>query len=1470
LKTKIRKIKKRILSCMLALAMAVSLLPMSTVPIHAATNSPCSDAHVGWTEISSWTEITSAGKYYLGNDIIVNASEEGTRYSSNILIKCEGEVTLCLNGYNLTNDLNNNTVIYLEKGTFNLCDCLDKGYINSNDVGIFMLSDTVFNMYGGTITDCVVWNNPSAVQVGNNATFNMYGGTIIDNKTSSGSYGAVGSNGSGIINIYGGTIRDNRNYGVYTKSGSINISGDAQITGNTLGDVYLPSGKTITLGTLTSGANIGVTSGSDGNDIAITGTNNADYSNYFHADNSNYQILNKDNVLYLHKHSYSVANCVEPATCSCGLISGGIDSTNHNAATEWTTADGKHYHACLNGCGTHLDEDNCSGGTATCDSAPICSICGKEYGSKLGHSYQYSENENVITETCKNDCGHSETATLSLDTSVSLNYTDSEIKPLKVEYSSDNWQGGTLDITYQNNTAVSTDTSKASGSITKDGVTATKEFAIEKGDMTADVTATNYNGTYDGNPHSITVNAPALAKVGYSLDGINYYEENPAYTNPTESEVKIYYKVTQENYNDVTGFATVNIDKIEPTADMFTFTAPTDLVYDGNAKAATVEKTDGEAVGTITLKYYDSNGNLLASAPKDAGTYTVRISVDKTEYYSATQEPIYPTDGSWKFTIEPKKVNFTWGERTFKYTGEKQVPTATVLETDLVEGDTCIVDTFFVGEGAHFSDAGIIPGEWEVQVGRLSNNNYELICNNDSPAYVSFTINKGDQNKPVLSYTSETVDGRNDGEISDLTTAMEYRKASDSNYTPINSERLTNLSDGIYYVRYAAKQYYNASPDTEVIIYAGNKLSISIPETQNGYSLTVDETEVSWKEPVTLTFTLKDGYSKTEGFAVKVNNEPVTLDADGKYTISDIQENQTITVEGVADITAPTAAIKVTTKEWKEFISNISFGIFFKETQEVIITANDVNTGSGIDKVYYYLSETEIAEDDIADITDWVEYAEVFNINPDKEYVLYAKAVDKAGNIVYINSEGLVLDATAPEITGITNGGTYYGNTEFGVTESYLDKVTLDGTSITLTDGKYTIVADDKEHTIIATDKATNSNVTMTVKVVAIASLDDAIESITTSNVKSSDKEAIEEVLELVKSLQDSGKDFTDAEDTKLAEIKSNTESLLNQIKKAEDAADNETTDKIAGITSGNVTTSDKENLEDAKADLEQALQDYPDNYTESEKEAIKADLQRIEEAIKSIEKVEDATDKITNLPSTIEPDDLETVDKIKDAKEVYDALTDHEKSLISAEDKAKLESLLSQAVAYKIVEGNGSSIREDSDGNLHFKANGAYSKFTSIKVDNHVIDAQYYTAESGSTIITLKSGFLDKLSVGTHSLAVMYTDGEATGSFTITEKPALPGEKNESNEGTVSEMNGGTSTATNIGMSAVESVTLAQGASSDNSGQNVPETGDGTNIAFYLTTLLIAGMGLILLIILPEIMYSMRALNNVKCRNGE
>ena len=87
---------------------------------------------------------------------------------------------------------------------------------------------------------------------------------------------------------------------------------------------------------------------------------------------------------------------------------------------------------------------------------------------------------------------------------------------------------------------------------------------------------------------------------------------------------------------------------------------------------------------------------------------------------------------------------------------------------------------------------------------------------------------------------------------------------------------------------------------------------------------------------------------------------------------------------------------------------------------------------------------------------------------------------------------------------------------------------------------------------------------------------------------------------------------------------------------------------------------------------------------------------------------------------------------------------------------------------SYMIIVGANSTWTQDSDKTLVFRANGDIRKFTGIEVDDTLIDAENYTAVSGSTVITLKADYLNTLSVGTHKLTVVYTDGEGSTDFEV------------------------------------------------------------------------------------------------------
>ena len=90
------------------------------------------------------------------------------------------------------------------------------------------------------------------------------------------------------------------------------------------------------------------------------------------------------------------------------------------------------------------------------------------------------------------------------------------------------------------------------------------------------------------------------------------------------------------------------------------------------------------------------------------------------------------------------------------------------------------------------------------------------------------------------------------------------------------------------------------------------------------------------------------------------------------------------------------------------------------------------------------------------------------------------------------------------------------------------------------------------------------------------------------------------------------------------------------------------------------------------------------------------------------------------------------------------------------------------EAHDYSIIEGANGSWTQNSSEALTCRANGDLSRFTGIKVDGAAVDADDYTAKSGSTVISLKAEYLKTLPVGTHKLTVVYTDGECSTFFEV------------------------------------------------------------------------------------------------------
>ena len=264
--------KKRILSCLMALALCLTLLP--TAALAADSDGMNHNPHTGtelkmdgdtlkkgtgeWdvSDVKLWKPsdtpvsayVLDGGTYYLGSDLNFTGNKTTT---TECAIVITGNVTLCLNGHSITcTDRQGVICVYaVDCGSLTLTDCKGTGEIKGGtNWGVDVRSGKTFNMYGGTITGNgggVYLNGSTGVT----ATFNMYGGKI-DHNTGIGVKLDGTSGATTTFKMSGGTISNNKG-GVSTGGGTFTMKDGATITGNTAGTngggVNIGNGGTFTM-----------------------------------------------------------------------------------------------------------------------------------------------------------------------------------------------------------------------------------------------------------------------------------------------------------------------------------------------------------------------------------------------------------------------------------------------------------------------------------------------------------------------------------------------------------------------------------------------------------------------------------------------------------------------------------------------------------------------------------------------------------------------------------------------------------------------------------------------------------------------------------------------------------------------------------------------------------------------------------------------------------------------------------------------------------------------------------------------------------------------------------------------------------------------------------------------------------------------------------------------------------------------
>ena len=94
--------------------------------------------------------------------------------------------------------------------------------------------------------------------------------------------------------------------------------------------------------------------------------------------------------------------------------------------------------------------------------------------------------------------------------------------------------------------------------------------------------------------------------------------------------------------------------------------------------------------------------------------------------------------------------------------------------------------------------------------------------------------------------------------------------------------------------------------------------------------------------------------------------------------------------------------------------------------------------------------------------------------------------------------------------------------------------------------------------------------------------------------------------------------------------------------------------------------------------------------------------------------------------------------------------------------------------LAPTIVEGANGKHQSGGNTDLTFRSNASFKDFLSVSVDGKVLDAAQYTLREGSILVTLKADYLSTLSVGQHTLGVTSASGTAETVFTVTAAPAV------------------------------------------------------------------------------------------------
>ena len=548
-------------------------------------------------------------------------------------------------------------------------------------------------------------------------------------------------------------------------------------------------------------------------------------------------------------------------------------------------------------------------------------------------------------------------------------------------------------------------------------------------------------------------------------------------------------------------------------------------------------------------------------------------------------------------------------------------------------------------------------------------------------------------------------------------------------------------------------------------------------------------------------------------------------------------EDLTITAQW-RDIAVPTGEIKIAENGWKSFLNTITFRLFFKDTQTVTVTAAD-NSGKAV-KIEYLLSDKALTESELAGMT-FTAYSAPFSINPDNEYVIYAKLTDTSGNVAYINTNGIVLDATVPVISGIEAGKTYCAAQTITVDEKYIGTVKVNGTEVSLDrNSQFALSPASGKQTIVVTDKAGNeTRVTVTVnnghtyewqsengqywQKCKFCNHETAKKDIPTINISGADKVCRTQDYKFSFTLPEGatgaayGYEFIGFGDGPLTPTVEN--GLYSGTIKASTYPATETSFKliVSAKTADGFAFS---------AEKKVTIQNEHTGGTATCKN--KAICEVCGESYGKLD---------SNNHANLKHIDAKAATKTSEGNIEYwycDGCNKYYKDAKATQEITKAQTVTAK-LPPKITAGDGATVTQGEKKELTFTSDASFADFLRVELDGTALEEKNYTKREGSTIITLNRDFVATLSVGEHTLAIVSQHGTATAKFTVKAKPT----ETATPQPTVTPQPTAQPTQTAQPQPTVQPVSP------------IPRTGDTANPALWFALLIVSGFALAAIFVL-------------------